>query len=83
VVETPWKYPASFQSGSGGRIANSTNINNVTNSDLSVAAIVSNQSLSAVTSLNMLIIDQPTMYQNIDNSTDNKSLASSVIVAAV
>ena len=31
----------------------------------------------------MLIIDKPTMYENIDNSSSNKSLASSVIVGAV
>jgi hypothetical protein len=74
---------ASFQRGSGGGIVSSTNINNVTNSTISAAAFVNNQSLSGVTSLNMLIIDKPTMYQNADNSTDNKSLASSVIVAAV
>jgi hypothetical protein len=69
--------------GGGGDIVNSENQNTLINAPVSAAAVLTNQSLTGVTSLNMLIVDKPFLYQNIDNSTDNKSLASSVIVAAV
>jgi hypothetical protein len=71
---------ASFDRGSGGEVVNSTNKVNVTTSPLSAAAIISNDSLSGVISLTVFIIDKPIIYENI-NSTDNKSLASSVVVA--
>jgi hypothetical protein len=74
---------AAFERGSGGNVVTSVNTNTVINSSVSVAAVLTNQSLTGVTYLNMLIVDEPTMYEDIDNSTDNKSLASSVIVAAV
>jgi hypothetical protein len=73
---------ASFNRGIGGQVANSLNRDTVINSAVSIAAIVNNASLAGVTSLNMLIIDKPTAYQNIDNSS-NKNLASSVVVVAV
>ncbi|CAF3732101.1 unnamed protein product [Rotaria sp. Silwood1] len=73
---------ASFTRGVGGEVVNTANKENVTNSHLSTAAIISNQSLTGVISLNMLIIDKPTTYENIDNST-NKTLASSVIVMSI
>ncbi|CAF4840725.1 unnamed protein product [Rotaria sp. Silwood1] len=73
---------ASFTRGVGGKVVNTANKENVTNSHLSTAAIISNQSLTGVISLNMLIIDKPTTYENIDNST-NKTLASSVIVMSI
>jgi hypothetical protein len=44
--------------------------------------MVSKESLVGVLSLNLLIIDKPTGYENADNST-NKTLASSVIVASL
>jgi hypothetical protein len=73
---------ASFTHDIGGEVVNTFNENGVLSSDFSAAAIVSNESLVDVTSLNMLIIDTPSAYTNIDNSS-NKTLASSVIVAAV
>ncbi|CAF3799054.1 unnamed protein product [Rotaria sordida] len=73
---------ASFNRGIGGQVVNTSNVDNVTNSFSSAAAIISNQSLIGVTSLNMLIINKPTTYEKLDNST-NKMLASSVIVVAV
>jgi hypothetical protein len=74
---------ASFERGSGGEVIDSANIDSVTSSMLSAAAIVTNQSLNGVMSLNMFIINKPTMYEDIDNSTDQKSVASSIIVAAI
>jgi hypothetical protein len=73
---------ASFQRGIGGTLVQNTNKDNVISSSLSAAAIISNESLSGVTSLNMLIVDKPTTYENMDNAS-NKTLASSVIVVAV
>ncbi|CAF4263882.1 unnamed protein product, partial [Rotaria sordida] len=73
---------ASFRSGIGGEVINNLNKETVTNSYLSTAAIISNQSLTGVTSLNILIIDKPTTYENADISS-NRTLASSVVVVAV
>jgi hypothetical protein len=70
----------SFQSGIGGEIIDTTNQDNITHSILSAAAIISEDSLSGVLSLNLMIIDKPTGYENADIST-NKVLTSSVIVA--
>ncbi|CAF1481390.1 unnamed protein product, partial [Rotaria sordida] len=69
-------------SGIGGEVINNLNKETVTNSYLSTAAIISNQSLTGVTSLNILIIDKPTTYENADISS-NRTLASSVVVVAV
>jgi hypothetical protein len=66
----------------GGGIIVSSNENNIYNTFLTAAAIINNESLIDVTFLNMFIIDTPTTYENIDNSS-NKTLASSVIVVAV
>jgi hypothetical protein len=74
---------ASFEGGMGGSIVNTGNIGNIVNSSVSAAAIVSNESLINVKSLKVFIVDAPTIYKNIDNSTDNLALVSSVIVAAV
>ena len=73
---------AAFRQGVGGEVVNSANRSLAIDSTLRAAATISNQPLSGVTSINMFIIDRPTMYKNISNSSD-KSLASSVIVAAV
>ncbi len=73
---------ASFTSSIGGEVVDSSNIDKVTNSTLSVAAIVSNPSLTDVTSLHMLIINKPSSFINVDNST-NKKLASPIIIATV
>jgi len=66
----------------GGGIIDSSNENNTYNTFLTAAAIIDNESLIDVTFLNMFIIDTPTTYENIDNSS-NKTLASSVIVVVV
>jgi hypothetical protein len=73
---------ASFTHGVGGTLVNTLNGLNVNNSNISAAAILNNQSLTAVTALNMFIIDTPSVYTNIDNSSD-KTLVSSIIVVAV
>jgi len=73
---------ASFTKGVGGKVVNSINKDNVTRSPLSAAAIISDESLSDVISLNMLIIGKPSAYRSIDNAS-NKTLASSIIVASV
>ncbi|CAF4890481.1 unnamed protein product [Rotaria sp. Silwood1] len=70
---------ATFRRGTGGHVVNASDVGDVTQSNFSAAAIINNEALNGVTSLNMLIIDKPTTYENIDNST-NKTLASSVIV---
>ncbi|CAF3400668.1 unnamed protein product [Rotaria sp. Silwood2] len=73
---------SAFIRGSGGQVLNISDSGDVIESNFSAAATISSQFLAGVTSLNMLIIDKPTTYEKIDNST-NKSLASSVIVVAV
>jgi len=70
-------------SGSGnGTIVDTSNRESITNSIISTAAIISNESLTGVTYISMLIIDNPIQYRRIDN-TSNKTLASSIIVATV
>jgi hypothetical protein len=71
-----------FKRGVGGEIIDTSNEGNATKSFISAAAMFSPQSLSGVVSLNLLIIDKPTGYENADNIT-NKTLASSVVVACL
>ncbi len=73
---------ASFNHGTGGELINNGNKESITNTPVSAAAIVRREDLTRVTSLNMLIIDQPTAFRNIDNST-NRTLASSIIIVSV
>ena len=73
---------ASFVLSKGGQIVDDSNQYSITHSNITTGAIISSESLSGVTSLNMLIISRPLDYRNIDNSSE-KALASSVIVAAV
>ncbi|CAF4087729.1 unnamed protein product [Rotaria sp. Silwood2] len=73
---------ASFTHGFGGQLVNTSNVNDVTKSNFSAAAIINNPVLSGITALSMLIIDKPTAYEDLDKSK-NKSLASSVIIVAV
>ncbi|CAF4336978.1 unnamed protein product, partial [Rotaria sp. Silwood2] len=73
---------ARFQRESGGRLVTNSTEQDALNSQFSAAAIISKESLENVTSLKMFIIDKPTMYKDVDNST-NKSLASSLIVGSV
>ncbi|CAF3609129.1 unnamed protein product [Rotaria socialis] len=70
---------ASFATGVGGKVIDSSNINSVNTPSITAAAILSNQSLIGVRSLNVLIFDKPTTYINVDNTT-NKILASSIIM---
>ena len=65
-----------------GDIVDTLNQESITNSTISTAAIISNESLAGVTYLSMLIINNPIQYRHIDNSA-NKTLVSSVIVVAV
>ncbi len=73
---------ASFTSSIGGEVVASSNIDKVNNSARSVAAIVRNQSLTDVTSLNMLIMNKPSTFINVDNSS-NKTLASPIIMVTI
>ena len=66
----------------GGQIIDSSNTNNISNLNLTAAAIIPTQSLVGATYLSMLIDDKPTTYENIDNSS-NEKLASSVIVVSL
>ncbi|CAF3267472.1 unnamed protein product [Rotaria socialis] len=73
---------ARFQRGfSGASVTNSTKDSSL-HSNITVAAVIAEQSLLNVKSLQMFIIDKPTMYENVDNKT-NKSLASSVVIGSV
>ena len=74
---------ATFLANSGGSIITNQTRSLPINSNVSVAATINDASLIGVTSLNMFIIDKPTEYEIINNSTDNKTLASAVVVAAV
>lgn len=73
---------AAFREGTGGETVNNLNRSAAIGAPLKAAATISNPPLSGVTSINMFIIEQPTMYENISNSSE-KSLASAVIVAGV
>lgn len=73
---------ASFKRGVGGGIIDTNNRDNITRTFVSAAGMVTRASLNGVVSLNLFIIDKPTGYENIDNST-NKILASSVVVASI
>jgi hypothetical protein len=80
---SPTVLGASFTRGIGGKVIDDRNSDSITQSrQLSAAAIISNESLVDVESLNMLIINNPSAYTNIDNST-NKTLVSSIIIANV
>ncbi|CAF2752399.1 unnamed protein product [Rotaria sp. Silwood2] len=72
---------AAFTRGIGGRLLSISNRLDALNSNLTAAAFLTNESLVNVRSLNMLIINEPTTYENID-TLRNISLASSVISVA-
>ena len=73
---------ASFTTGIGGKVIDSSNIKSVNMPNVSAAAIVNNQSLAGVALIKMLIIDKPTVFKNVDNTT-NKTLASSIIMVSL
>ena len=73
---------ASFVRNQGGQLINNLNQNNITNSLISAAAVINNASLSGFTYLSMVIIDNPSAFYYV-NSSSNKTLASSIIVASL
>jgi len=72
----------SFQSNFGGQLIRNSNQHHIIDSKLSVAAIISPDSLIGVTHLNMLVIDKPAYYHRFTNSI-NQRIVSSVIVAKI
>jgi hypothetical protein len=66
----------------GGQVIDTSNENSISNLNVTAGAIIHNESLVNATFVSMLIIDKPTTYENIDNSS-NEILASSVIVVSV
>ena len=70
---------ALFIRNRGGQVIGTLNIDNETNGQISAAAFIANRALENVTSLNILIIDDPTQYANVDNSNESQ-LDSSIIV---
>ncbi|UJR26095.1 hypothetical protein I4U23_007441 [Adineta vaga] len=70
---------ASFKRAIGGDIVDTSNRENIIKSNVTAAAIVNREYITGISSINMIIIDKPTGYENIDNKT-NKTLASSVII---
>ena len=73
---------ASFKRGIGGEIIDTTNRDNISRKFVSAAGMVTKDSLSGVISLNLFIVDKPSGYEDVDNSS-NKILASSVVVASI
>ena len=69
---------ASFEKNVGSAIVNTYNYPVVVNSTVSAAGIVTLNSLYNVKSFNILIINNPTAFQNIDNSS-GKILVSSIV----
>jgi hypothetical protein len=69
---------ASFVRTVGGTVVNTLNYPAIVNSIVSAAGIVTLNSLYNVKSFNILIIDNPTAFQNIDNSS-GKILVSSIV----
>lgn len=72
----------SFQSNAGGQLIRNSNQYEFINSNLSVLAMISPDSLRDVTHLNMLLIDKPDYYHRFTNST-NEILLSAIIVAKI
>ncbi|CAF0778818.1 unnamed protein product [Adineta steineri] len=74
---------ASVNNDTGGQIVDNKNKNNIIqNPGLLAAAIINEDLLNRVTSLNILIIKDPTPFLHADNSS-NKTLASSLVVVSV
>ncbi|CAF5092665.1 unnamed protein product, partial [Rotaria sp. Silwood1] len=73
---------ASFQEDVGGTVVDTRNKNYVTNSNLSAAGIVTVESLNDAKSFNMFIVNDPTPFQNVDN-TSNRTLSSSIVFATI
>ncbi len=73
---------AAYETKVGPVIINTDNREDVTDLPLRAAGIVDFTTQCNVTSFNMLIIRNPTIYQNIDNST-NSTVVSSIVIAKV
>ena len=73
---------AYFARGFGGQPVNNRTKNEIISNSSATAAIIREESLVGVTSLNILIIDRPRPFENVDNVT-NKTFASAIIHAAV
>ncbi|CAF1557113.1 unnamed protein product, partial [Rotaria magnacalcarata] len=72
----------SYQENKGGTIVNIQNRNNVTSSNVSTAGIVTLSSLFEATSFNMFIINDPTPFENADN-TSNRTISSSIVMSTI
>ncbi|CAF1015156.1 unnamed protein product [Adineta ricciae] len=74
---------ASVYSQRTGEIVTTNNKGRIiSNSSLTTAAIIDNTTLDGVTSLSVLIINDPTSFRNADNTT-NKTIASSIVIVSV
>ncbi|CAF5116781.1 unnamed protein product, partial [Rotaria sp. Silwood1] len=69
-----------FKMGVGGNYINDSNVNGILNTNFSAAAIFRASSLINVTYLNLLLIDDPKDYRQLNDSR-NGTVVSSVIVA--
>lgn len=69
---------AFINSSVGGQIIDTLTGSSLLNSNISAAAVISSEYLMGVTSLNVLIIDQPSSFVNVDQVT-NKILVSPMV----
>ena len=74
---------AAFQSNGGPSLVTDNNQSAPVDESVSIAALIDPTTMIGVSTVNMGIIYKPTMYQYIDNSSDNKTLASSIIIPGV
>ncbi|CAF3739812.1 unnamed protein product [Rotaria socialis] len=72
----------SYQENMGGTIVNVQNRDNVTSSNVSTAGIVTLSSLFYAASFNMFIINDPTPFENADN-TSNRTISSSIVMSTI
>ena len=72
---------AVFNNGRGGAIVQDNNRSDSLTHHISVAAILSPSSVANLTSLNIFVIETPTVLKNIDRF-NNKTMASSMVVAS-
>lgn len=70
---------ATFVRGSGGQVVYTLDKDNETNAGISAAAFIAKESFVNVTSVNIVIIDDPTQFTTVDDSSGS-ILDSSVIV---
>ena len=73
---------ATFSRGQGGFVIDNVNSNNLlSSSDVTAAAMLSPASLINVISLNILIIDNTTLYKNVDSSNGSRPVSAVMVVA--